>query len=287
MALWLPPSSVLARGAREPALLTPRNQPKSILQLNTLHYLHNALEGYAVVPSNFVNGRILNSHNYFGIGRTSSTTLGPTAVTLKPVSHLSSYSVVIFWVGALRNVVAAGSVIYTERPNATQIFKLQCAKNDAAVNKITFVTRNDIGGGLLNEATLCEFNTSNVLQAGAFVKISDTNRWLFTRENSAQNTTFSGGNYNRNQGQIFCDSQSGDVAQNESVLCPLVFTFKRAISRLEFDDLVKNPWGLFVPADNDPYLISAGAAVAPGVPTSLLNQNITASGFRSAWTAPA
>ena len=47
-----------------------------------------------------------------------------------------------------------------------------------------------------------------------------------------------------------------------------------------------NPWQLFAPR-RCLYIPTAGAATAPGVPTSLLNQNLAATSFRSAWTAPA
>jgi hypothetical protein len=64
-------------------------------------------------------------------------------------------------------------------------------------------------------------------------------------------------------------------------------TWNRILSTEEVSALSRNPYQILIRANDDPYLISAGAAVAPGVPTSLLNQNLAATSFRSAWTAPA
>jgi hypothetical protein len=58
-----------------------------------------------------------------------------------------------------------------------------------------------------------------------------------------------------------------------------------ALSPPEMRALAINPYQIYKPANDDPYLIST--ATAPGVPTSLLNQNLAATSFRSAWTAPA
>jgi hypothetical protein len=54
----------------------------------------------------------------------------------------------------------------------------------------------------------------------------------------------------------------------------------------EIRSFCTDPYQVFFDDSDDPYLISTGAT-APGVPTSLLNQNLAATSFRSAWTAPA
>jgi hypothetical protein len=61
----------------------------------------------------------------------------------------------------------------------------------------------------------------------------------------------------------------------------------RVLSPAERSALADNPYQLFVPKQSRFYLIPTAAATAPGVPTSLLNQNLAATSFRSAWTAPA
>jgi hypothetical protein len=48
-----------------------------------------------------------------------------------------------------------------------------------------------------------------------------------------------------------------------------------------------NPWQLFNQEQLRFFSIPTASATAPGVPTSLLNQNLAATSFRSAWTAPA
>jgi len=64
----------------------------------------------------------------------------------------------------------------------------------------------------------------------------------------------------------------------------LLVGWQRALSAAQIADLHLNPWQIF---KADPVRIYSLPSVAPGVPTSLLNQNLAATGFRSAWTAPA
>jgi hypothetical protein len=52
------------------------------------------------------------------------------------------------------------------------------------------------------------------------------------------------------------------------------------------EQITANPWRIFK-AKNTCFYSFPSAATAPGVPTSLNNQNLAATSFRSAWTAPA
>jgi len=64
----------------------------------------------------------------------------------------------------------------------------------------------------------------------------------------------------------------------------LVAVFMRHMEEAEARAISSNPWQLF---RADPVRIYSLSSFAPGVPTSLLNQNLAATSFRSAWTAPA
>jgi hypothetical protein len=64
----------------------------------------------------------------------------------------------------------------------------------------------------------------------------------------------------------------------------LMVGWQRALSAAQIADLHLNPWQIF---KADPVRIYSLPSVAPGVPTSLLNQNLAATSFRAAWTAPA
>jgi hypothetical protein len=65
---------------------------------------------------------------------------------------------------------------------------------------------------------------------------------------------------------------------------PIAYLWRRMLSVEERRELDANPWQLF---RADPVRIYSLPSAAPGVPTSLLNQNLAATSFRSAWTAPA
>jgi hypothetical protein len=60
--------------------------------------------------------------------------------------------------------------------------------------------------------------------------------------------------------------------------------FATALTDEECIMISANPWCLL---NSNPVRIYSLPSAAPGVPTSLLNQNLAATSFRSAWTAPA
>jgi hypothetical protein len=84
-------------------------------------------------------------------------------------------------------------------------------------------------------------------------------------------------------GNFYTDS--GSTFYNFPGDLGLQMLWSRALLDGEVAELNRNPYQIFVPRNVRFYSIPT--ATAPGVPTSLLNQNLAATSFRSAWTAPA
>ena len=208
-------------------------------------------------------GDLLRIEGFQGF-RSGSTTLGsPWAFpSVKPCSVNAQHSVFILF--CTRSVPANRDVLYSERPNSTQIFKLTIGSAG-----ISYVYRNAGGGGLLNEPVITAYDTSKNIHAMCLVKAADNDRTLYVDDNLDTVTTSSGGAYNAVVPVIAGDPHDSSQPITESCVA-LVYTFNRALSGREYRSLQKDPYQLLVPA-NSAYGFWAdsggGSGVSVEIPT--------------------
>jgi len=188
--------------------------------------------------------------------------------------------------GSAGTIGGSGNAIYCERGSSgNDIYKLEWIYSGAGELPNTlaaaFVYRND-GGTILQKRISANGLNNNTLVASAIVK-TGTNHAVYVdgRINSetfgSSSTAFTDATV---ESWIGGDKRVSDAFWNGSI--PLVAGWSRALLKGELDELRKNPWQLFKPRRARFFLPPS----ATGVPTSLLNQNIAATSFRSAWTAP-
>ena len=161
------------------------------------------------------------------------------------------------------NLTAGGDVLYAERPNGTQIFKLIINDN----RRLSVVMRDGSGGGLILNPTGASVDQTKELHTGAFVQRSGTNRDFYCDGSTANITNSNTGAFSTAATPaVGYDPNDLSVGANESTILA-VFTWRRALSALEIRALEANPWQLLQPRTQ---LIPVGVAAAP-------------SGFQAAW----
>jgi hypothetical protein len=189
--------------------------------------------------------------------------------------------------GTTELIGGGGNAIYCERGSAgNDIYKLEWIYSGSGELPDTlaaaFVYRND-GGTLLQKRISATGLNNNTLVASAIVK-TGTNHAVYVdgRIDSgtfgSSSTAFTDATV---ESWIGGDKRVTTSFWNGSI--PLVAGWSRALLKGELDELRRNPWQLFKPRRARFFLPPS----APGVPTSLLNRNLAATSFRSAWTAPA
>lgn len=185
-------------------------------------------------------------------------TPGVNPTGMRQISNQTNYSVFIVWAqNNFGTFQSQGFCMYSERPNATQIFK--CVVIDA--DQFTLVTRNDAGGGLINIPTGPAVDTGRLLHTGCFVKRGDADRDLYCDGNYVNITTSSGGTYSTAATPtIGYDENDGSVPANVQNIFA-VYTWNRALTDSEVKSLERDPYLIFKPA-TPLYSIKAGVGGA-------------------------
>jgi hypothetical protein len=304
MALWLPPQSVLAHGAREPRFLSPKIKPARIRGVNWIHPAAHGLAYVNVLQNPGGNPDLVGRFGFdsaVGTVATRGDAFGPHA-------RFAGTGGLRVWNGTGNTYNMLGS------PAAASLLVVASADNTANRTTILGDWTSDGNGNFL----ICEFtgfgqpskslsacfgNPNNGYVQAALDTINHQVYCAgFTLSNAATGGVMrswvdglAGGTLNWNG---FVASTTGD-SQYPAIGQAGAFTGLRATANVYLVmiwavrvpdavmlDLTRNPYALLA-ANDDPYLISVASAAAPGVPTSLLNQNLAATSFRSAWTAPA
>ena len=307
MALWLPPQSVLALRERVPELLVPNRPPIGRVEINWSNSLWNglALCWVATQPVNLVDNQRPTINGTELVGSDNGATARFTKTDTGSIYWNQEY-------------------LKTSNGLGTGDFSIVARANPVAESVLSAIAGQkwDPGGSPFNQvvlgANMAENFTNNQGRLG-FVMYTvgtgavgiqlvdvidgnwhtffgvrqDTNFHIginyraFTTKTSQDVADISDGKRYTLIGNGGKNSSSDAYGRNQA----FVLMFNRALTESEAHRihyiLTSDLRQLLKPANDDPYLISAGAATAPGVPTSLINQNITASGFRSVWTAPA
>lgn len=179
------------------------------------------------------------------------------------VTQFDAYTVIVFF---YRHSTASSTpVLYAERPNATQIFKLSFKGSPAT--ELTFVTRNAGNTELINLP-----NTGiHVNGAGenfvAFVKTSNSLRTVYANGAYANVTTSSGGTYNPSLQTLLYDPHSSENNTTDSIY--YVATVPRALSIADLRRINNQPWDVLPKQSNVIYFPSAGGGGATITPTGL------------------
>ena len=169
------------------------------------------------------------------------------------VTQFGQYTVIAFFYRHSQN--SSTPVIYAERPNATQIFKLSFKGSPAT--ELTFVTRNAGNTGLINLPSTGVHVNNTGENFVAFVKTSDSLRTVYANGSYADVTTSSGGTYNPSLQTLLYDPQE-PAENNTTDSVYYVATIPAALSIAELHRLNSKPWSLLQRASRILYFPSAG-----------------------------
>jgi hypothetical protein len=309
MALWLPPQSDLALSAREPALLVPGLVPNVPVRIARKWMQHNPI--LVVCPqvardSSFNNLRDLSTPGVLFSTTGNATTANPYRWRLSGLHSeihpgggtngmsgpIKSYTMPFSTPDMTCFVFGIFQALNFSNGRFFGMYGAGFPLNDSirlGLEDTTTLRASFIDGAspsqVNSDVTIPTVSTGGVFRIG-FVKRGATIR-VFARQNE---TLFGGVAANDNadyRGGVDANLTLGGFGNDGHYLQRLTIVFLSALSDAEIDFLLRDEYSIFEPDNDDPYLISTAAATAPGVPTSLLNQNLAATSFRSAWTAPA
>jgi hypothetical protein len=282
MALWLPPQSDLARGAREPRLLVPGIAPVAPVRLNKGHPLardanfcqlltpdqrYRGATNYLVMP---------NTTNLAAFFSASDAINIPNDVAYLDDNIQDKTICWSEWVTVGQAVTNRGAWrIHCK--NSASLYHIYGGSNvsyrDFSVKSFYFGGNGNIQFNFSQTALDTVVRHIAISNIGSTVLGSINGRSITSQTGysltSATNQTDIGRGFDFYRGYI-----------------GYFYLFHSGRDQQELNSLTNNPYQIW-DTGSEPYLISAGAATAPGVPTSLLNQNLAATSFRSAWTAPA
>jgi hypothetical protein len=192
-----------------------------------------------------------------GIGCTTALTdsawTAPSAANLAPLPQSTLY---VIYEQTTYNISINGSTIYAERPNGTQIYKI----NQETGNVINWVIRNAAGSGLQLGPVSVAIDTTRSLHTTCFVRAGDADRTLYSDGNKGTHTGSSAGTYNPAIPNLCADPES-TVDANEDISILAVVGFNRPITEAEYRSLDKDPFQLWEPTTAQIYNFPSVAAV--------------------------